>query len=58
MRSRPVSEMGSILLGACVFACPLVMGVMMVAMRRGTPLRKPRPKPEAAQEANDGGAPK
>jgi hypothetical protein len=34
--------MATILLAACVVACPLVMGAMMLSMRSGKPLRKRR----------------
>ena len=44
--------MTSILLGACVLACPLVMGVMMFAMRRGAPQRK-RSRQPAGDSANE-----
>ncbi len=44
--------MGYILLGACILVCPLVMGLMMLNMRRGTPLRKRRSRDEDVHEAS------
>ena len=40
--------MTSILLGACVLICPLMMVFMMIGMRRGSPLRKRRLQSERA----------
>ena len=42
-----------ILLGACVVVCPLMMGVMMLGMRRGTPRRKRKPNGEGDQHRNE-----